>query len=544
MKDILIFCNKYMKKHRNKLSIYILLCIVMGLFSLATPYISGNFVDYLVSGNNFRFLLRYCFLYLSISLGSILIGYINNRLYIVLQTRMGFELNRDVIAHVQHLPLSFIENQDSAYLNQRINNDSNTLTTFCISIIQSVIINFVTVILSFVVVLSFDPIIAISLFVLIPCYFIVYQITKRYLFERSFTFKEQQSEFFGKLYAQLSHIKQLKINAIRTEFITRLNNSFEHVLHSAIKYQKISYIFSGLDNIILSIAHVFLFLYGGMQVLNGELSVGQFTIISSYFSIMLTSTRYFFSLGKNIQDNMVSYRRLHQIMSKTPDQTGETTINSLTRISIRNFSKFFGERCIFDSFSSNFERGKIYVIIGPNGSGKTTLINGLLGLYINECPGSIYYNELPLESIDLPNTYRNNFGIVEQEPLLFEDTIEYNIQLGSNTKYEKRLKQYISLLGLDDFIQRLPKGMQTIISEKATNISGWEKQKICLIRALLKNPDVLVLDEPTSALDKASAKNLIDYLMSIKNDKIILIVTHDGSFNHIADEIITLPHKH
>ena len=240
MKDILLFCKKYMKMHSKQLLIYILLCIILGFFSLATPYISGNFVDYLISGNNIYDLLQYCILYFAISLGSILLGYVSNRLYISLQTRMGFELNRDVISHIQHLPLSYIEAQDTAYLNQKVNNDSNALMTFCISIIQSIVINLVTILLSFGVVYVFDPLIAISLFFLIPCYFIAYQILKKRLFARSFRFKEKQSEYFGKLFEQLSHIKQLKLNALCSEFIFRLNTSFERVLHSAIQYQKIS----------------------------------------------------------------------------------------------------------------------------------------------------------------------------------------------------------------------------------------------------------------------------------------------------------------
>lgn len=221
MKDILLFCKKYMKLHRRQLCFYILLCIILGCFSLATPYVSGNFVDYLITGNSIGSLLQYCALYFSLSLGSVLLGYISNKLFISLQTRMGFELNRDVISHIQHLPLSFIESEDTAYLNQKANNDSNALMTFCISIIQSIVINFVTILLSFLVIFFFNPLIAVSLFILIPCYFIVYQILKKKLFTTSFKFKEKQAEYFSKLFEQISHIKQLKVNALCSQFIYR-----------------------------------------------------------------------------------------------------------------------------------------------------------------------------------------------------------------------------------------------------------------------------------------------------------------------------------
>lgn len=235
VKKIFSFCKQYMYIHKASIIAYILLCIAVSLFSLATPYISGNFIDYLIGGDGARFLIRYCILYIIISIGSITLGYISNQLYIKLQTRLGFELNRDILIHIQQLPISYIKDQDTAYLSQRINNDSNTVMTFCISVIQNIIINAVTVVLSFGVVFVFNPIIAIALFALIPCYFIAYRLFKNLLFKSGFDLKERQSEFFGKLYEQLSHIQQVKIHSIGKLFLCRLNTVFERLMSSAFK---------------------------------------------------------------------------------------------------------------------------------------------------------------------------------------------------------------------------------------------------------------------------------------------------------------------
>lgn len=219
-------------------------------------------------------------------------------------------------------------------------------------------------------------------------------------------------------------------------------------------------------------------------------------------------------------------------------------INDISSITIRNLTKWFGSKCVLNHFSKKFERGKIYTITGPNGSGKTTLINCILGLYIGEYQGCIRYNEVPIETINMADVYQNNLGIVEQEPLLFEDTIEFNLTLGCMYSFETMLP-YLELFGLDTFLYALPNGVKTVLSENANNISGGEKQKISLVRALYKNPDVLVLDEPTSALDKESSEKLVAYLTSIKKNKIILIVTHDNTFETISDEIICMtdPYK-
>lgn len=293
MKKILMFCKKYMKQYRRYLYLYFFFCITLSFLSLAIPYISGNYIDYLVSGKNVSDLQQYCMLYIIIAAFSIVMGYMNNKLYISLQTRMGFQLNRDVISHIQHLPLSYIEKHDTAYLNQQISADANSLTTFCINILQNVVINLITILLSFIVVFCFSPTISISIFILIPSYFLVYRFLKKILFSRSYDFKESQSAFFSKLYEQLAYIKQLKLNAICTEFIFRLNTAFDKLFHCTHRYQNISYAFTGLDSFILAIAHVFLFLYGGYQVIIENLTVGQFTIISTYFGIMINSTRFF-----------------------------------------------------------------------------------------------------------------------------------------------------------------------------------------------------------------------------------------------------------
>ena len=539
MIKILSFCKSYLKKHIVALSTYILLCTIVGLFSLVKPYITGSFLDYL-SGKHREFsLVHYCIFFFCTTVLSIVVGYVTNRLFVYLQTKLGFELNRDMISHVHKLPLSYLEKQDTAYLNQRINNDSNAIITFCIGIIQNIIIKFVTLIISLTVIFSFDPFIALVLFVLVPSYYVMYRLLKKYIFSASFLLKEQQADYFGKLYEQFSNIKLLKIHSISDEFLKRLNITFNMLLKSVYKYQNTTYLFSGLDSIVIAIAHVFLFLYGGFLVVSNELTIGQFTIISSYFGIMLAAARYFFSLGKTIQDNLVSLTRLDEILSIKQNLIGDTRLHDINDILISNYSKNYNENNVISNFSFRFGKGNIYTISGTNGSGKTTIINSILGLDIDEYSGNIYINGVLIQSINMQDARERLFGVVEQEPLLFNDTISYNIWLGKSED-EHRENYYIDLLGLHYLIESLPAGLQTIISENSSNLSGGEKQKISIIRALVKDPEVIILDEPTSALDKESSEKLKMHLLSIKSKKIIIIISHDTIFHDISDVVISL----
>lgn len=159
---------------------------------------------------------------------------------------------------------------------------------------------------------------------------------------------------------------------------------------------------------------------------------------------------------------------------------------------------------------------------------------------MDEYKGDILINNLSLQEIDMYSLRRRNMGIFEQNPVLFEDTISYNMQLNQDELNAENIIQAIDILGLRDFLNNLPQGLDTFLYENASNISGGEKQKIALLRAIIKNPDVLLLDEPTSALDTITTKRLIEYLISIKEEKIIIVVSHNDEVSQIADKTIWL----
>lgn len=396
-----------------------------------------------------------------------------------------------------------------------------------------------TLILAVIVVGAFDVLIALVLAVLIPCYLLVYKKFKKILFESGYDLKKTQSEYFGKLYEQLAFIKQVKIFSLFSIFTDRLNSTFNNTLNAALKYQKASFQFSALDTAIFSVAQMFLFIYGGIRVIEGKLSVGNFTIISSYFSLMLSSVRYFFSLGKTLQDTEVSCNRLFQILDVPSEKIGEQRITKIDSIELNHVSISFQQRNVLSDTNFVFCKGNMYVIKGANGAGKSTLINIILGLYADEFEGNILFNGMPINYVNMYDLRKEHIGVSEQEPILFEDTIRYNFELG-RTVDENLLVQLFDILDMGSFLSSLPNGMETIIGEKSVNLSGGEKQKIALVRALIKNPDVLILDEPTSALDSVCTANLISYLKSIQQEKIIILITHDYRLEELADAIVSL----
>ena len=540
-------CMDYLQKPRNRvvLLFYILLCFGGSVLSLGIPYISGRFVDYLATSHEEDFIFNYCFLFGSISLGAVLLGFITNRINILLPTRLSYELNRDVIAHVQKLPLAFFYSKNLVYLTQRINGDVNALVAFCISAIQNFLTNFVAIIFAFLLLWAFSPLITGLMCVLIAVYYLAFIAMRTPLFQENYEFKEAQSEYFGKLYEQISNIEFLKQQAIADLFLLKLNSAIKRLLTAALRFQGISYLFTSVDSLIITISNIFLFILGGTRVIRGELTIGQFTILTSYFSIMMKSVRYFFSFGKTIQDNMVSYYRLQEIMQIKEDVNGLNRMANIDQILIQDlsFSYLGNESKLFNGLRANFQKGNIYAYIGANGSGKTTLAKLIAGLYTGSFEGDIRFDGISIHNIDMEYMRRNLMGVSEQEPELIKETICYNLYFKDTLSEEDETEVFrlIDILELNDFIDSLPEGIYSKINDSVDNISGGEKQKLSLLRVFVKNPQIIILDEPTSALDTKCQKKLRDYLLTIKENKIIIIITHDENLASIADKCVYFP---
>jgi len=543
MKTIFTFCKNYLLLHKWQLFFYVALSIVASLGGLVSPYIVGDFIDQLLNAEDMSFIFRYFVLFAGINLITLCLGYVTGRLYVKLQARLSYALNRDFIKHIQRMPLKFTSKLDTAYLNQRVNNDSNSLIVFCVGIIQNVLVNVVVILMALILIFTFHPILAGILLAVAAVYFTFYTFYKQVLYRVSHANQESQSEFFSKLNEQMFNIRFIKIHSLFEHFVERLNNSFAKVLTTALRYQKAGYIFGGLDQVVMIIAQMVLLTFGGREIIAGRLTIGQFVIISSYFNMMLGAIRYFFSLGQTIQTNMVSYNRLRELANINTEPNGEIVPTRINHIEMKSVSFLYGEngeKSILTDVNLGFTPGQINVILGPNGVGKSTLIDVLMGLQAGNYTGDVLYNGISMNDIDMYKLRNSLIGVTEQEPTLLADTLEYNLSLGQKNNFDTvEIKQITKMLGLEPFMQQFK---NIIINENSANISGGEKQKLSLLRALLKNCDILILDEPTSALDTLSKIALRDYLEQVKDSKIVIVITHDSGFiDTKSDRIIQLP---
>lgn len=585
---ILLFCKQYLQSQKYTIVAYIALTLLSSAIGIICPYIIGKFLDNLVAGADKSVIYRFCIIFGGLNIFKILNGYVTSIMYTKMQIQMGYDLNITVIKHIQSLSLSFINQKDGMYLNQRINGDSYNLFTFCLTTLQNLITNIILLVVPFVILLDINWFITALVIGFILVYITLYLALRKLLYKAGFAFMESQAKFFSKLYEQLKYIKLIKINSIQSEMNKRAEDSFTDFKATAIHSQKANFVYSSLDGMIASLAQIALFVIGGVQILNGNFTVGMFTIFNSYFNMMLGSIRYFFGLGATYQNALASYNRINDILKCRSESNGEKIVESIDRIELLDIKFHYNTfqnnnhsfrasssnpkqdtivedrafdtaqvsvKNVIDSFSAKFSKGNMYAVTGPNGAGKSTIISLIMGFYIHEYDGEIKYNGTCISEINMVTARKRLIGFAEQEPILINDSIRYNLDYNDNANINGidllkntdnmcannkavLLDECVKILNMESFIDQ--NSFSFIINEKNTNISGGEKQKISILKVLYKNPAVMIFDEPTSALDMNTTRKFINHLQKIKSDKIIIIVTHDEYIKGCCDEIVQI----
>lgn len=364
----------------------------------------------------------------------------------------------------------------------------------------------------------------------IVIYVLFYRMIKQKIYISQRKYKDMTSIYFSDMYDQLSKVKIIKLYDLYKKTSESLYKSFKNFQTVYYNFTMISYFFGSGDAILYTTAQIIIFIFGGYAVLSGQMSIGVFTIVLSYGGTILSSIKSLSNYIKKYIDAKVSFSRMKELFSIDEVLIGKNKLaEPINSIEVKSLTYAFNNQPLFNDLSLNFKKGNIYCLIGRNGCGKSTLLDIIS--YVIPTSNEVLYNNIPLKSLDIQNLYVNHISYLTQESVLFKDTIYENIALNSIDDIQK----VWNLFEIDKVNYENSKYVNY-----ENDFSGGEEKKICLIRTLSKPYDLLLLDEPTNHLDINSRNNLIDYLLAIKNEKIIIISSHDDKVINCSDYIIDL----
>lgn len=365
----------------------------------------------------------------------------------------------------------------------------------------------------------------------VPVYIIIYEFLKRPLLERGKDAKEKASSYSGNIIESVELTPEIKIDGSATNYNKKLLLNFEIYFDSLLKFSKVSIFFNSLDSFVSVLFQAIVLVLGGISVITGKLTIGDFSVLLIYFNMLIKSLRYFLEYLKNKQDVNVAIARMDDIYLCECEIFGTKKISQINSIKFDNVCfKYNHSNDTIVGFSKIIEKNNIVLIKGKNGAGKSTLANILMGLLRCQA-GGVYYNDIEISDIDMHYLRYNSIVYIPQKRKYPNSTVreflDYNAE--NNNLYARELFLKYFSFNIDKYLNR-----------NILHLSEGEKQKINLYKTVSKNASFIILDEPESFLDKVSNIAFKQFLLEIRLNKIILIITHSDYLNDIADDIITL----
>ena len=502
---------------------------------VVSPYLSGLYIDELIAGISFHSFVAFILIIAAANFLKIALRYLQSLVSTNLGQRMVHQINNILFQKIFTSNYAYYCNIDCAYYIDQINRDSNAVVNFLISNIFNFFLQAATIIASAVIVFQADKLLCVIILLLIPFYICTFLLNKNKMHTAKAALKQRLNQYASNCAEQINKLSYIKRNTLYHEMSERLTRSFNHLLSASLHSVSVDYLFTNLNQVVIILAYLCIIGIGGYKVTTGALSIGLFSVINTYFNMMISSVSYFVGIAGSYQDTKISFQRIQKILQTPDEDKGDLLPESIHQVEVKDFSLQYGSHVILNHCNVTFRTGCIYGLRGPNGTGKTTLLNALVGLFSGEISGHIYYDGISINQLDMPALRRKKISYIEQTPVLLNMSVRDYLHFGIEQNHAVSENQE-HLLKVWDIDYLLDKEM----NENGSNFSGGEKQKLALVRALSKESSLILLDEPTSALDKSSTAKLIDLLQSIKSNTIIIVVSHDLDMLEHCDEVINL----
>jgi len=525
----------------------LLLVLTLSLFStlvgLAQPYISRLLIDNALLRRDFHALLVIAGLMVLVSVLSFVLGILSSYRYVRISAQSLFEMRLAVYQHLQRMSPSFFHRTRVGDLVSRINNDISEVQRICSDTLLSVFTNLLFLVGSVAIMLWLNWRLFFLSVILLPLGVASLRYYQGRLAAQTKTLRERSSEIGSFLIETLFGMRLTIASGNEAHEANKFRGLNDRFVDSLLSMQVLSFLASGLPTSVLTLSTAVVFLYGGKLVIDGQLSVGALVAFMAYHARLLSPVQSLLGIYTSLITGGVALKRVFDLLdapvevAERPDSMPLPHIQG--DIEFRNVSfSYTPEAPVIEGVSFTIPAGSFYALVGHSGAGKSTLADLLLRFH-DPRSGAIYVDGHNLRDISFADL-RQHIALVEQTPYFFRASIRENIAYGRPGATMPDIRAACVAAYIDDVIQALPSGYDTVLAERGSTLSVGERQRVALARALLRSPRILILDEPSSALDDASERALKHALRHTLRSCTTLLITHRMSMAQDADRVLTL----
>lgn len=528
-------------ERRNLLLAFIAMMINATLL-LLSPLIIGHTIDTYISTKQYNGVLLYSGILLSMYLVTLLTGYLQTKLMGGVGQRTLYTLRNAIFSKLQDLPVAFFSQNKAGDLISRVNNDTDKLNQFFSQSLMQFLSSIFTMLGAGIFLLVIN--IKLGAAALAPGLFILAftVLVSAWVKKKNALNLKSVGNLSAGIQESLNNFKVIIAFNRRDYFRKRFDETNSENYKTALGAGIANTIFVPVFGFFSSTAQIIVLLYGIHLISIGEFTIGLLISYLSYAVNFYNPLRQLAALWSSFQVAMAGWDRISQILALENDLpviADNRLPHNPNLLSFRNvhFAYADGED-ILHNISFNLEQGKTYALIGPTGGGKTTTASLMARLY-DTTKGEVLLNGKDIRSYSAEERSRQ-IGFILQEPFLFTGTVKDNI-LYSNSAYKDysnaQLEEVIKTAHLEDLLALFDKGLETEVNSNSDNISLGQKQLIAFMRAVLRNPQLLILDEATANIDTITEKLLSDILKKLPKETTLVIIAHRLNTIENADEI-------
>ncbi|CAA4025768.1 Lipid A export ATP-binding/permease protein MsbA [Staphylococcus aureus] len=533
--------------------------IIVGIIKFGIPMLIPLLIKYAIDGviNNHALTTDEKVHHLTIAIGIALfifvivrppIEFIRQYLAQWTSNKILYDIRKKLYNHLQALSARFYANNQVGQVISRVINDVEQTKDFILTGLMNIWLDCITFIIALSIMFFLDVKLTLAALFIFPFYILTVYVffgrLRKLTRERSQALAEVQ----GFLHERVQGISVVKSFAIEDNEAKNFDKKNTNFLTRALKHTRWNaYSFAAI-NTVTDIGPIIVIGVGAYLAISGSITVGTLAAFVGYLELLFGPLRRLVASFTTLTQSFASMDRVFQLIDEDYDIKNGVGAQPIEikqgRIDIDHVSFQYNdnEAPILKDINLSIEKGETVAFVGMSGGGKSTLIN-LIPRFYDVTSGQILIDGHNIKDF-LTGSLRNQIGLVQQDNILFSDTVKENILLGRPTATDEEVVEAAKMANAHDFIMNLPQGYDTEVGERGVKLSGGQKQRLSIARIFLNNPPILILDEATSALDLESESIIQEALDVLSKDRTTLIVAHRLSTITHADKIVVIENGH
>lgn len=546
---------RFMKPFYKGLILALLFAIGSTIFGVVGPKVLGQAIDVLFDGTlntfggnvpqgiNFQALIKILLILLGIYLFSSSFSYIQEYLMASVSQRIIQKMRNDVSQKLHKLPLNFYDTRTHGETLSRVTNDIDTIASTLQQSFVQIITAVITLLGITIMMLLISPLMSLITFITLPLSFFI----TKFIASKSQRFFTGQARELGHLNGHTEEmfgghpvVKAFNYEKKSVELFEKNN---DRLYEYGWKAQFVTSVIFPILNFMSNITYVAICVLGGYLTATGRITLGAVQTFITYSRQFNHPIQQVSQIVNVLQAAVAAAERVFEILEEpeqVPDPKDPLVIeNPEGRVDFDHISfRYVPEKPLIEDVSIHVKKGQLVAIVGPTGAGKTTLVNLLMRFYEVD-KGAIYVDDVNITEMTRKGLH-SHIGMVLQDTWLFKGTIRENIAFGRRGATEEEVVRSAQSALADGFIRTLPQGYDTEINEEASNLSSGQKQLLTIARALVVEPDIMILDEATSSVDTRTEVLIQKSMKRIMKDHTSFVIAHRLSTIREADNILVM----